>query len=69
LAGSQELLRSEGVFVSAEQLAIATGLRGGGKVAIFLAIQGSLCAVIGISIRVRIRIRVRVRVRALYLQL
>ena len=53
LVGSQDLLRSHGVSISPVHLAIAGGLRVGGKVAVFMAVGGSLWTIIGVSDMVR----------------
>jgi len=53
LVGSQELLHSHGVAITSQHIDIAAGLRGGGKVAVFMSIGSSLRVIIGVSDPVR----------------
>jgi Cu+-exporting ATPase len=53
LVGSQGLLHSHGVNITSQHADIAAGLRGGGKVAIFMSIGSSLRVIIGVSDPVR----------------
>lgn len=53
LVGSQDLLRSHGVSITPAHLMLAGGLRVGGKVAVFVAVRGSLWAIIGVNDMVR----------------
>jgi P-type Cu+ transporter len=53
LVGSQELLSSHGIMLTTKQLDIASGLRVGGKIAVFMAMDDRLHVIIGVSDMVR----------------
>jgi soluble P-type ATPase len=53
LVGNHELMRSEGVPLSKKTKDVAEGLKAGGKVVIFMAINGVLRALVGVSDVVR----------------
>jgi P-type Cu+ transporter len=53
LVGSQDLLNGHGIALTAKEMAIAAGLRVGGKVALFMAVGGVLRVILGVSDMVR----------------
>jgi P-type Cu+ transporter len=53
LVGSQELLSTHGIILTTKQLDTAAGLRVGGKVAVFMAMDDRLRVIIGVSDMVR----------------
>ena len=53
LVGSQDLLNGHGIALTAKDMAIAAGLRVGGKVALFMAVGGVLRVILGVSDMVR----------------
>ena len=53
LVGSQELLSTHGINLTTKQLDIASGLRVGGKIVVFMAMEDRLQVIIGVSDMVR----------------